>query len=66
MKSLKTEIDFGSVHLLQKHDAGNLTREIAKVIEVNTDQIIADGAYRSAEAKTKPYRLTVTVELSEA
>jgi hypothetical protein len=63
---IKTELNFGNVHLISNADAGILVAEIAKTVQVNTDEIMAEGAYRAAQPRTKPYRLTVTVELSEA
>lgn len=66
MKAKKTELDFGHVNLFPGVDINNLTGDIAKFVQVNTDQIIADECYRIAQAGTKPFRLKVTVELSEA
>jgi hypothetical protein len=65
VKSKKTELDFGHVHLFPGVDINNLSGDIAKSVQVNTDQTIADECYRMAQKGTKPYRLKVTVELSE-
>lgn len=62
----RTELDFGHLHLFPGHDVTNLTHEITKFVQINSDQLISENVYRIAQAGTKPYRLKVTVELSEA
>lgn len=62
---IKTVLNFGNVHLFSNADAGVIVAEVAKTVQVNTDEIIAEGAYRAAQPRTKPFRLIVTVELSE-